>query len=65
MDAAEADADVKLYKASGELLAELQAKLPQLLQSSSGKPRRWVLYSKTSELVRIVSLAACMDAAVF
>lgn len=55
MDAAAADGDVKLYKASAELLAELQEKLPLLLHHPNGKPRQWILYYKTSELTRLVS----------
>jgi hypothetical protein len=31
MDAAEADFDAKLYKASADLIPELQTKLPQLI----------------------------------
>lgn len=57
-DAAQADADVKLYKASSELLAELQAKLPLLLYRGNGQPRRYVIYVKTAELCRLVSLTA-------
>jgi len=57
MDAAEADADVKLYKASGELLAELQVKLSLLLRAPSNNPRKWVFYNKTAELIRLVSSA--------
>lgn len=56
MDAAAAEADVKLYKASAELLAELQAKLPLLLRRPNGEARKWVLYAKTTELARLVSL---------
>jgi len=55
MDAAGVEADVKLYKASSELLAELQEKLPLLLQGPNQSPRKWILYTKTSELVRLVS----------
>lgn len=57
MDAAPADADVKLYKASGELLAEIQTKLPLLLRRPDGKLRRWVLYSKTSEVAHFVRMS--------
>lgn len=55
MDAAAADADVKLYKASAELLTELQAKIPLLLRNITSKPRKWVFCAKTSELMRLVS----------
>ena len=55
MDAASVDADVKLYKASAELLAELQQKLPLLLQAPNKIPRKWVLFTKTSEISQLVS----------
>lgn len=55
MDAAPADADVKLYKASGELLAEIQTKLPLLIRQPDGKLRTWVLYGKTAEIAHSVS----------
>lgn len=55
MDAAAADADVKLYKASGELLAEIQAKLPLLLRKPDGQLRKWVFYNKTAEISHFVS----------
>ena len=57
MDAAGDDADAKLYRASGELLLELQAKLPQLVwQHKDGrrKVRLRVLHAKTEELVTLV-----------
>lgn len=56
MDAAAEDADVKLYKASAELLGEFRAKLPLLLKSLKGSTRRLVLHHKTNELLRLVSL---------
>jgi len=55
MDAAAAENDVKLYKASAELIAELQEKLPLLLQTPTQRARKWVLYTKTSEIIRLVS----------
>lgn len=55
MDAAAADADVKFYKASAELLAELQVKLPLLLTRPDGRPRAWIFRNKTAELARLVS----------
>ena len=55
MDAAAADSDVKLYKASAEILEELRTKLPVLLYSSPGNLRSWVLVSKTAEVARLVS----------
>lgn len=61
MDAAAADSDVKLYKASSELLAELQAKLPYLLSKPSGQPRRWILFRKTSEIAQLVSRLKSFD----
>lgn len=54
MDAAAADADVKLYKASAELLAEIQEKLP-LLVGLHGLPRKWTLGYKAVELAHLVS----------
>ncbi|KAK6374852.1 hypothetical protein LTR64_002968 [Lithohypha guttulata] len=53
MDAAAEDADVKLYKASAELLGEFRAKLPLLLKSLKGNTRRLVLHHKTNELLRL------------
>lgn len=55
MDAAAADADVKLYKASGELIAEIQTKLPLLIRKPDGKLRKWILHSKTYEVAHFVS----------
>lgn len=54
MDAAPSDSDVKLYKASGEIVEELQYKLPLLLQTPKGEPRKWV-DSKAHEISRLVS----------
>lgn len=54
MDAAAADADVKLYKASAELLLEFQEKLPLLLTLNKN-PRKWILFHKTSELAQLVN----------
>lgn len=54
MDAAAADTDVKLYKASAELLSEIQEKLPLFLDLD-GTPRKWTLYHKASELAQLVS----------
>jgi len=59
MDAAEIDADVKLYRASDRLLRELRAKLPLLVRRSSTDKRHvrgWVLKDKPQELVHIVSI---------
>lgn len=58
MDAAEDASDAKLYRASGELLQELQAKLPQLVwQQKDGRRylRLRVIHSKTEELATLVS----------
>lgn len=55
MDAAASDSDVKLYKASGEILEELQYKLPLLLKSRTGEYRNWVIHSKTPQISRLVS----------
>lgn len=55
MDAAGVEGDVKLYKASAELLAEVQAKLPLLLATPVGTRRKRVLYHKTAEILRLVS----------
>lgn len=60
MDAADAR-EVKLQRASGDLVEEFSAKLPSLLwkPQSTKKgvriPRRWTLASKTERLVNLVS----------
>ncbi|KAL4802284.1 tubulin folding cofactor D C terminal-domain-containing protein [Aspergillus unguis] len=56
MDAAD-DREVKLQRASGDLVEEFQAKLPSLLwkpQSNPKVPRRWTLASKTERLVNLL-----------
>ena len=57
MDVAE-DRDVKLQRASGDLVAEFSAKLPSLLWRSVGSaprtPRKWAPESKTERLVTLV-----------
>ncbi|KAL5341566.1 tubulin folding cofactor D C terminal-domain-containing protein [Aspergillus crustosus] len=59
MDAAE-DRDIKLQRASGDLVKEFLAKLPSLLwkpqssQKSARIPRRWTLVSKTERLVHLL-----------
>jgi hypothetical protein len=60
MDAAEADLDAKLYKASGDIISELQVKLPLLIwhERSRQRLRTHVLYSKCEELNTLVSLIA-------
>lgn len=58
MDAAEDNNDVKLYKASGNLIASLEKKLPRLLYKSRGSPgriRHYVLLSQYDEVNRTVS----------
>jgi hypothetical protein len=57
MDAAGEDSDAKLYRASGELLPELQAKIPQLVlhqKEGQRKVRLRVLHAKVEELVALV-----------
>jgi hypothetical protein len=64
MDASELELDAKLYKASGTLLKELQAKLPLLLFHPGSVPRRVrsrVLHTKYSELVYNASLLQLMS----
>jgi hypothetical protein len=58
MDAAE-DRDVKLQRASGDLVTEFSAKLPSLLwRSQNGTslrtPRKWAQVTKTEKLVSLV-----------
>ena len=58
MDAAEADYDAKLYKASGDLIPELKAKLPLLIWhygKSRTRLRTHVLVYKYDELRLLVS----------
>lgn len=58
MDAAE-DRDVKLQRASGDLVAEFSVKLPSLLWKSQHgtsvrTPRIWAQVTKTEKLVSLV-----------
>ncbi|KAL4987726.1 tubulin folding cofactor D C terminal-domain-containing protein [Aspergillus falconensis] len=59
MDAAD-DREVKLQRASGDLVKEILDKLPSLLwkpqpaQISARVPRRWILASKTERLVNLL-----------
>ncbi|KAJ5620382.1 hypothetical protein N7510_004366 [Penicillium lagena] len=59
MDAAE-DRDIKLQRASSDLVAEFSAKLPSLLWKSrsqsgtSASPRRWTQVAKTEKLVGLL-----------
>jgi hypothetical protein len=60
MDVKDDNKDVKLYRASGDLLPEIRTKLPQLVYSQSSDDstkvvRRWVLHSKVEELIYLVS----------
>jgi hypothetical protein len=61
MDAAD-DCEIKLQRASGDLVKEFLEKLPSLLwkQQTSPQgarvPRRWTLASKTERLVNLVGL---------
>ena len=59
MDAAEAELDAKLYKASGDIIPELQVKLPLLIWHGGPEKRvrTHVLYSKCEELKLLVSLS--------
>lgn len=58
MDATE-DRDVKLQRASGDLVAEFSVKLPSLLWklqngTSLRTPRKWAQVTKTEKLVSLV-----------
>jgi hypothetical protein len=58
MDAVE-DRDVKLQRASGDLVTEFSAKLPSLLWKSQNgtplrTPRKWAQITKTEKLVSLV-----------
>lgn len=58
MDAAE-DRDLKLQRASTDLVTEFSAKLPQLLWKAQNgtplrAPRKWVQVTKTERLVKLV-----------
>ena len=59
MDAAEADVDAKLYKASADLIAEVKIKLPLLIWHGGKlrtRPRTHVIASKCGELEFAVRL---------
>ena len=59
MDAVEDASDAKLYRASGELLPELQAKLPQLVyhqKDGQSKLRLRVIHAKAEKLATLVSI---------
>ena len=60
MDVKDDDKDVRLYRASGDLIPEIRTKLPQLVWSKSNGHsekvvRRWVLDAKVDELIYLVS----------
>ena len=60
MDVKDDNKDVRLYRASGDLVPEILTKLPQLLRAEFGGQhdkvvRRWVLDSKVEELIYLVS----------
>jgi hypothetical protein len=60
MDAKDDNKDVKLYRASGDLIPEIRTKLLQLVWSKSNGHsakvvRRWVLDAKVDELIYLVS----------
>jgi hypothetical protein len=60
MDIKDDNQDIKLYRASGDLIPEICTKLPQLVWSKSTDStteavRRWVLNSKVEELIYLVS----------
>lgn len=63
MDAAEADFDAKLYKASGDIIPELQVKLPLLIwhDQQEQRVRTHVLYSKCEELMQLVRSACSAE----
>ena len=64
MDATDYNEDVKLYRASGDLLPEIDTKLPLLLWPRlngglSLEIRRWIPDTKAQELINLVrNLAA-------
>ena len=60
MDVKDDNKDVRLYRASGDLIPEIRTKLPQLVWSKSNGHsekvvRRWVLDAKVDELIYLVS----------
>ena len=60
MDAAEADFDAKLYKASSDLIPEIQTKLPQLIWhdgKSRTRLRTHVLSEKCEDVAFLVSFS--------
>jgi hypothetical protein len=60
MDVKDDNKDVRLYRASGDLIPEIRTKLPQLVWSKSNGHsekvvRRWVLDAKVDEFIYLVS----------
>ena len=65
MDVAEDIKDVKLYRNSADLIQEIKTKIPKLVWRPHTDPiavRRWVLDSKTDELVLRVSITKVGEA---
>src|SRR5947207_2665161 len=64
MDAPD-DRDIKLQRASGDMIKELKAKLPSLLwkchSQSSKYPHRWAQSAKTDRLITLVSPLARLE----
>jgi tubulin-specific chaperone D len=59
MDSPPEDRDIKLQRASGDLLKELEAKIPPLLSKPWGlqgnrAPHRWAQVSKTNRIIALV-----------
>ena len=60
MDVKDDNKDVRLYRASGDLIPEISTKLPKLVWSESNGHsakvvRRWILDAKADELIYLVS----------
>jgi hypothetical protein len=59
MDVKDDNKDVRLYRASGDLIPEIRTKLPKLVWSKSNGHskvvRRWILDAKVDELIYLVS----------
>ena len=64
MDVADDNKDVRLYRASADLLPEIKAKLPLLVwhqgqgrsELEAPRVRKWVIDAKTDEVIQRVSL---------
>jgi hypothetical protein len=60
MDVKDDNKDVRLYRASGDLIPEIRTKLPKLVWSKSNGHsakivRHWILDAKVDELIYLVS----------